>query len=154
MTDATDIARALGGKRLSPGNYLCRCPVPSHGKARGDHNPSLIVQNGARTVLFKCFAGCDVRDILDVLRRQGLIEDRPGERRDWQPAPVVPMAHDPDSRALEIWLAAAPAVGSVVENYLRRRGITLPLPLPLSLRCGTYGRFEPMPTMVAAVQRP
>src|SRR5215472_14883286 len=119
MTDATDIARALGGKRLSPGTYLCRCPVPSHGKARGDHNPSLIVQNGARTVLFKCFAGCDIHDILDVLRRRGLIDDRRGEQRDRQPAPAAPFTQDPDPAALQIWLAARAALGSLVETYLR-----------------------------------
>jgi hypothetical protein len=154
MTDAGDIARGLGGKQLSPGVYLVRCPVPSHGKGRGDRTPSLIVQNGAHTVLFKCFAGCDVRDILDVLRRRGLVEDRRSERRNRQPAPVPPFTQDPDPRALEMWLAAAPAPGSLVESYLRHRGITLPP--PPSLRCGTRLHLDryPMPAMIAAVQRP
>jgi hypothetical protein len=31
MDDAADIARALGGWRSGKG-YICRCPVPSHGK--------------------------------------------------------------------------------------------------------------------------
>jgi hypothetical protein len=154
MTDATDIARALGGKSLSPGSFLCHCPVPEHGKGRGDRNPSLIVENGTCAVLFKCFAGCAVRDILDVLRRRGLIDDRRGERRDRQPAPVAPLSQDPDRVALKIWLAAAPVAGSVVESYLRHRGITWPP--PPSLRCGTRQHLDhyPMPSMVAAVQRP
>jgi putative DNA primase/helicase len=153
MTDAADIARALGGKRLSAGRYLCRCPVPSHGQGRGDRNPSLSVTNGARTLLFKCFAGCNVLDVLDALRRRGLLEDRRAERRDGQPAPIVPVVHDPDPAALQIWLAAAPATGSVVEDYLRHRGITLPL--PPTLRCGSQLHLDcsPMPMMVAAAQR-
>ena len=154
MTDAGDIARTLGGKQVSLGVYLVHCPVPSHGKGRGDRTPSLIVQNGTHTVLFKCFAGCHVREILDVLRWRGLIDDRRGERRDRQPAPVAPFTQDPDPTALKIWLAAAPAPGSLVENYLHHRGITLPP--PPSLRCGTRLHLDryPMPAMIAAVQRP
>ena len=154
MTDAGDIARTLGGKQLSPGVYLVRCPVPSHGKGRGDRTPSLIVQNGAHTVLFKCFAGCHVRDILDMLRWRGLIDDRRGERRDRQPAPAPPFTQDPDTTALKLWLAARPAPGSLVETYLRYRCITLP-PAP-SLRCGARQHLDryPMPAMIAAVQRP
>ena len=41
MSDsAASIARALGGKRSGRG-YVCRYPVPSHG--RGDRSPSLSV---------------------------------------------------------------------------------------------------------------
>src|SRR5262249_2518808 len=147
MTDAAEIARALGGKRLS-------LPCPGHGKSRGDRNPSLIVENGSSGVHYYCFAGCDLGDILDVLRRRGLIDDRRGKRRDRQLAPVPPFTQDPDPAALQIWLAAAPAPGSVVESYLRHRGITLPP--PPSLRCGTRQHLDryPMPAMIAAVQRP
>jgi hypothetical protein len=113
-----------------------------------------MVQNGAHTVLFKCFACCHARDILDVLRRRGLIDDRRGERRDRQPAPAPRFTQDPDATALKIWLAARPATGSLVETYLSHRGITLPP--PPSLRCGTRQHLDryPMPAMVAAVQRP
>jgi len=112
------------------------------------------VENGSSGVHYYCFAGCDLGDILDVLRRRGLIDDRRGKRRDRQLAPVPPFRQDPDPAALQIWLAAAPAPGSVVESYLRHRGITLPP--PPSLRCGTRQHLDryPMPAMIAAVQRP
>jgi hypothetical protein len=152
MTDAASIARALGGKRNSDG-FLCRCPVPSHGKRRGDRNPSLSVRDGDTALLVHCFGNCDPLDVLDALRRRGLIEERDDDR----PAPryeaPTPPPHEPDPDALEIWTAASAVPGSIVETYLRSRGITLDV--PPSLRCDSIlrlGRY-PMPRMVAAVQR-
>src|SRR5215471_1873788 len=84
MSAARDIALALAGRRaqrLTDGSYLVPCPVPSHGKGRGDRNPSLRIGDGALRLLVRCYAGCDTRDVLDVLRWRGLLDDR--EQRDW-----------------------------------------------------------------------
>ena len=151
MTAAHDIARALGGKPNGDG-FLCRCPVPGHGKRAGDRHPSLSVKDGDKVPLFKCFAGCDPRDVLDALRARGILATNPCTRT--RAASSPPSPHDPDPAALEIWRNAKPAPGSIVETYLRGRGIVLPV--PPSIRCGTVmhlGRY-PMPIMVAAVQRP
>ncbi len=149
---AAAIARALGGKSVA-GGYLCRCPVPGHGNGKGDRSPSLFIKDGDRALLVHCFAGCDPRDVLDELRHRGLVEERSTPR---SPAPTrpLPAEHKPDPAALEIWVATKPAAGSVVEDYLRSRGITIPV--PPSLRCGSRIHLDrfPMPTMVAAVQRP
>lgn len=147
------IARTLGGKPI--GNaFLCHCPVPGHGKGYGDRNRSLIVKDGERALLFKCFAGCSPRDILDVLRGRGLIDDDGGHRAA-SPRPFSPpLVHEPDPTALKIWRDAAPAASSIVEIYLRSRGIALAI--PPSLRCGSRlcRDRERTPAMVAAVQRP
>src|SRR6516225_11361832 len=77
MSAARDVALALAGRRaqrLADGSYLVCCPVPSHGKGRGDSNPSLRIGDGASRLLVHCYAGCDPRDVLDVLRRRGLLE--------------------------------------------------------------------------------
>ncbi len=42
---AGDIARLLHGRPEGTG-FLCRCPVPTHGKRRGDMRPSLGVSDG------------------------------------------------------------------------------------------------------------
>ena len=63
MSDAERIARALNGKRTTEG-FLCRCPVPGHGKGQGDRNPSLLVKNGERAPLVTCFSGCDHHDAM------------------------------------------------------------------------------------------
>jgi len=46
---ARSIALALGGRRaqrLTDGSFLIPCPVPSHGKGRGDRSPSLRIGGG------------------------------------------------------------------------------------------------------------
>jgi putative DNA primase/helicase len=150
---AADIARALGGKRITDG-FICRCPVPGHGKGQGDRNPSLLVKDGERAPLFRCFAGCDARDVLDVLRRRGLADEGAGQHTS---APVPwsrPAVHEPDPEALKIWREAKAGVGTLAEQYLRSRCISIAI--PPSLRCGTcfhLDRYE-MLTMVAGAQGP
>ena len=82
MSTARDIAFALAGRRaqrLPDGDYLVPCPVPSHGKGRGDRNPSLRLADGEVRLLVRCYAGCDRRAVLDELRRRGLLDDH-GQR--------------------------------------------------------------------------
>jgi hypothetical protein len=67
---AREIATALDGKRMSDGNYVCRCPCPSH--KHGDRNPSLSVKNGRSRLLLHCFAGDEYDDIVKALEARGL----------------------------------------------------------------------------------
>ena len=154
-SDLQRIACALGGRRLSTGGYLCRCPVLGHGRGRGDRHPSLLVQDGETALLVRCYSGCEPHAILNVLRGRGLLgPGRPG-RLQCNDRARQPIVHNPDPEALHIWLAASTAKGSIVEKlYLNSRGITLPV--PPSLRCGLrlhLNRYA-MPAMIAAVQRP
>jgi hypothetical protein len=148
MTNAATIARALGGKRNADG-YICHCPVPSHGKGRGDRHPSLSLRDGDSAVLVHCFANCDRIDVLDALRTRGLLDAR-NNAHSRLGTPARP-AHDADQAALAIWKTAKSAEASIVEKYLRARDITLRI--PPSLRCGLLNR-DPTPAMVAAVQAP
>ena len=69
---AAEIARVLAGQppvqRLNDGGYLVSCPVPGHGKGRGDRNPSLRIADGDTRLLVHCFGKCDARDVLAELR--------------------------------------------------------------------------------------
>jgi putative DNA primase/helicase len=154
MSDAASIAKALKGRHCADG-YLCRCPLPSHGRGRGDHNPSLLVKDGDTAPLFKCFAGCEPKDILSELRQRGLADvgrprdDDLGRRRDRPPK------HDPDPAALTIWHDASPMTGHhQAGRFLAARGITLAP--PPSLRATTINHLDryPLPALVAAVQAP
>jgi putative DNA primase/helicase len=152
MTDAATIASALGGKRNGDG-FLCRCPVPSHGRRRGDRNPSLSLRDGDSAVLVHCFGGCDRLDVLDALRKRGLIDVRDNPRKPHRTlATAVP--NNPEPAALAIWRAALSAEGSIVETYLRSRNVSLDV--PPSLRCGRVMRpdHHPALAMIAAVQAP
>lgn len=157
---AAGVARALHGKRHARG-FLCRCPVPSHGQGRGDRNPSLSVADGDNGgLIVTCFSGCDSLDVLQELRDRGLDDDR-DQARPCKPIapsyarPAPDPEPEPDARAVDLWNRAAPATETLVVEYLRWRGITLPPPPTL--------RFVPdldspglvmAPAMIAAVQRP
>lgn len=151
---AAEIAEALGG-RPSGSGFACPCPVPGHGRGGGDRHPSLSVADGDDGLLVHCFAGCDSRDVIAELQRQGLIDCRPWvgpltlTRRRTAPR-RRPCPPTPSQVALALWRNARPR-GEVVARYLGRRGITC---VPPSLRQGmiTWRGDVETPTMVAAVQ--
>jgi hypothetical protein len=105
-------------------------------------------------VLLHCFGNCDRLDVVDALRRRGLLDERDESRlpRRHEPSPARPVLQEPDPVAVAIWTAASPAEGSPVEAYLRSRNITLAV--PPSLRCGSAGPHRAIPAMIAAVQAP
>lgn len=130
---AETIAKALGGHRAGA-TWMARCP------AHDDSSPSLAISAGSNgKVLVRCHAGCDQREVIAALIERGLW-DTPGKhpgriarkhRKNFSPEP------DPDAKArteaaLAIWRASQGIKGSLVETYLRSRGIA-PSPLP-SLR--------------------
>jgi putative DNA primase/helicase len=153
MSEARTIAQALKGRPYADG-YLCCCPLPTHGKGRGDRSPSLLVKDGDRATLFKCFGGCDARDILAELRARGLsvklTETRPAISV--QSAPKSD--HIPDAEAVALWTTAGPIAGTKAAAYLRARGITLDP--PASLRAARVMHLDsyPFPALIAAVQAP
>ncbi len=144
MTDARTICTALGGHWH--GSYgMVRCPCHE------DSNPSLSISDGQDGVLLvNCFAGCDPVDILRALNGQGLSE--PSTK------PPSPRLHRRDygRAARDIWHEAGPAAGTLVEKYLRRRGITLPVPPSIRYHPGLRHKATGLvlPAMVAAVQAP
>jgi hypothetical protein len=49
-------------------SFMAQCPNPAHGQGRGDRHPSLHVSEGADgRVLCRCFAGCQLAEILEPL---------------------------------------------------------------------------------------
>ncbi len=161
---ARAIVTALRGRWL--GRYgMARCP------AHKDRTPSLKVSDppaGSDEPIFHCFAGCDWRDVKDALRRDGLLPER-GQDNDHGRADralhdreIVERRDAPDRadrtkrtrQALEIWRRCVPAPGTLVETYLRARGITIPI--PPSLRYLAAAKYKPtgliLPAMVAGVQ--
>jgi putative DNA primase/helicase len=156
MTDAASIAQRLGGRKSADG-YLCRCPLQSHGQGRGDRHPSLLIKDGNDTVLLKCFAGCEAKDILGELRGRGILgEERAGERvpRDVRPADRPP-DHTPNFGALELWHGAGPvAADTKPAQFLRARGLMLAAPPSLRSTSLLHLDRYPLPAMIAAVQAP
>lgn len=152
---AAEIARVLCGKPEGTG-YLCRCPVLTHGKRRGDLRPSLGVSDGRSTLVFHCFAGCKPFDIISALNKLGLEAPEPsaGDR----PPPPRPKATRTTSElARKLWRSGRPVAGTPAETYLRARGFTEPPPPTIRfLPSYRYSRETGLrlPSMMAAVQAP
>lgn len=145
---AAELAKALGGRRYGRA-WKARCP------AHLDKNPSLSISDSASgRVLVRCHAGCEQMAVIDRLRDMGLWGT--SERRPQLQIVNREFDRDDEARkqhALEIWNASVPATGTPVEDYLRSRGITLPIPASLrfhdNLRHHDTG--TEWPTMVALV---
>lgn len=126
MACARAIAIALAGRRAqrcSDGSWLTRCPVPTHGRGRGDRSPSLAVRDGRDQLLVKCFSGCAAPAVLAELRRRGLLGGAPAPTRR---APVVGDRAGRSDPRRRIWEEAASPLGTLVEAHLARRGLSLP----------------------------
>lgn len=141
MMTARELTLALGG-RWSGNAGKVRCPC------HDDRTPSMSIRDGDEPgrVLVHCFAGCRSDDIIHELRRQGVLEKpEPGKRRSRRRDSPRPVEHKADPIALEMWKSARPADGTIVEQYLRGRGIEL---LPISIR------VTPTGDLIAAAQSP
>ena len=134
---------------------MCRCPVPSHGKRRGDLRPSLGVSDGREGLVVHCFAGCRAAEIFRALNHLA-----PGsgwaERKEQAPAfPSRKAARTTSDLARKLWRSALPVAGTLAETYLRARGFFSPPPPTIRfLPSYRYDRTRSFSCMVAAVQAP
>jgi putative DNA primase/helicase len=121
---ACQIAEALDGSLVpdAKGNYSCHCP--SH----RDRNPSLAVRDSTDgKVLVYCFAGCRQADVLAALRRLGLLPGKPKPTAQTTAPAQPPRPARPAPDPFKMWREASPLVtGSLVETYLRNRGLEIP----------------------------
>jgi putative DNA primase/helicase len=144
LTFADALAR-LEGVRACAGYHVAHCP------AHDDRTASLSVREGeGGRLLLKCFAGCPYGAILDALgqpqtRSPGLSAANP--RR-----PALDDAKRTEI-ARRIWREARPATGTLVDTYLRSRGITMAVPPSLRFHASLkHPSGVLLPAMVAAVQ--
>lgn len=138
---AAEIATALGRAKRVGQEWRCLCP------AHEDHEPSLdLRETPDGRILWCCRAGCPQYAVAAELIRRGLIAS------DRRPRVVPPPAPVPDRSTLD-WLLSRlrPIEGTVVETYLRVRGLDPPPP-------GHHLRFlpanppeHPWPAMVGII---
>lgn len=132
---------ALGG-RWYQDRGMCRCP------AHDDRVASLSVRIGERTLLFKCFAGCETSAVLAALRAEHRVVPRQ-ERK--QPVFAAPHA---GSLVRALWGEAFPLQQTIGADYLRSRNLFVH---PPALRfhprtpLGRGRAVEKRPAILAAV---
>jgi Toprim domain-containing protein len=117
-------------RSVADGSYLVPCLLPSHGKGRGDRNPSLSLRDGKRGLLVYCHAGCDARDILDAIHKKGGYIDRAAPRQGstivepWTPVDTQERQRR-IAQADRIWRESYNISGTAGAAYLARRHIPL-----------------------------
>ena len=151
---AAAVARLLGGRPEGTG-FLCRCPVETHGKRRGDLRPSLAVSDGGEGLLVHCFAGCRPRDIFRALNDRAPSFGAVKEKQDAPALPLRNTTRTTSELARKLWRSALPVAGTAVETYLRTRRFSSPPPPTIRfLPSYRYDRARRFPCMIAAVQAP
>jgi putative DNA primase/helicase len=146
--NAATIAAALDGRQVGSG-WVARCP------AHDDRLPSLSLSEGkSGIVLVHCHAGCTQEQVVAELRQRGL----------WRAGDLLPIGLTPESAprlpsdasgsAISTWQRTGRAEGTLVEVYLRSRGLRISAPPTLRfharLRHASGGAW---PAMVALVTR-
>lgn len=147
------IASALGGHRAG-NSWMARCP--SH----DDSTPSLsITETRNGKLLVHCHAGCEQTAVIAALQDRGLwapgsanIEHRYDPRSD-----RTSNRDDDNARtanALQLWCAGRPTDETLVQVYLRSRGIRIALPATIKFHAGLKHRTNSIwPAMIGLVTR-
>jgi putative DNA primase/helicase len=140
-----DLLTRLKRIRRSGRGYVALCP------AHDDRHQSLSITQHDNRILLHCFRDCSVESICDALniRVRDLFECNANDTRPgWTDEQRRLYAYD------KLWRPALPTRGTIAEQYLRNRGITIPIPPALrffpSLPHRDYGWS--FPALVAAIQ--
>lgn len=128
---AAEIVGHLGG-RWNGKRARCRCPVTPHSS---DKFPMAVSQTRDGRVLVFCHAGCDQRVVIAALQAGGLWGDGEITMDPSYPGYFTTRHDGNDSKeerktqeyALSIWDRAFVGKDSPVHDYLRGRGIKLPV---------------------------
>ncbi|MGJ8623989.1 MAG: DUF7146 domain-containing protein [Yoonia sp.] len=154
MTEANELTLALGGRWH--GRYgAAPCPV-GQPEGRKEQNALTLADGISGRLVLDCKKSACA--FLEILAAAGL---RSG---DYTPPDAATLAQrkaeqraEAEKRAAQakrLWQEAQPIAGTLAETYLRRRGITSPLPATLRFHpeCWHGPTARRMPAMVAAVQ--
>lgn len=97
VVSAVERATGFTGHRRTKNNGIqTRCPVPTHGRGRGDRNPSLAVTPAVDRVLLHCDTGCHTDDVLaSIGLTMSDLFDEPLRRADRPVAAVPPVPGPP-----------------------------------------------------------
>lgn len=140
--NAERVAIALGGKQTGR-HWMAKCPV------HDDRTPSLSLSDSEQGLLLvNCFAGCEARDIITALQSRGLWDAQPSQASHLQHNSRTTTSEG----ATSIWHKAHSAQGTTAETYLRKRGISLPVPSAIRFSPAlTHRTGAKCPAMVALI---
>lgn len=164
LTDIERMALTLGNTHSQNNGFVCSCPVSSHGKGRGDINPSLSIAPGTDgQLLLHCYAECDYYDIYQEIKARGLLANylktsayqHTRTSKDYAQKIKPADSECKKTYAQQLWANAANPQGSAVETYLKFRGIHRGI--PPTIRYIADAKHSPTgktyPCMISAIMR-
>ncbi len=145
LSPSSELLAQRLGLRRSGNRFVGACPACGY-------RDSLNVSDGSDRPLIYCHACQDVDAVVGAICQRGFWGEGRKADRSKLPAPGLQLTRT-GLRARELWFQASTAGGTLVETYLRSRGIITPPPstlrfLPQAIYSPTGARF---PTMIAAV---
>lgn len=152
---AEAIAKALDGRKAGSG-WAARCPV------HDDRIPSLsLCDTKDGRVLVHCHAGCDQVEVIAHLKASGLWTQSGPRLFTYNTSGRFTIPTEPNREdikrtkaALSIWKTAKPASGTLIETYLRSRGLGLPVTSTLRFHPSLkHPSGDSWPAMIALVTR-
>jgi hypothetical protein len=146
MNAVRDIATMLGDAVRAGREWRCRCPVCG--------SKTLLIATGKTgKVVYKCFGGCSQTDVLTALRRLSLLPAEPSEQAHEPRRQRAESDEAKEGRAVELFQLGKDA-GTIVETYLRGRGLALPTGYHDVIRYHPACPFkgERVPAMVALLR--
>ena len=148
---AQTMALVLGGHRAGNG-WMARCP------AHDDSTPSMSIKEiGDGKLLVHCHAGCEQLTVIAVLTARGLWRSAPAGTGTEPTRSSIADGRDNKVRtanALQLWCAGGPPNDTLVQAYLRTRGIQIRLPGTIKFHAGLKHRSGSIwPAMIGLVTR-
>ncbi len=133
--------------------WVGRCPF------HADRSPSFtIYDDGRRFQCFGCGAGGDVLDFVQQLNQVSLTEAAKMLRASGELASITAISKttaeklDRSANARAVWERTVTATGTPAENYLRHRGLRLPIPPDIRFACLPCDNLGSLPCLVAAIR--
>lgn len=155
MLTLSHLQRALGGE-ITGGQLVA--PGPGHSSA--DRSMAVrIAPDRPGGFVVHSHAGDDAMACRDYVKSRAGIDDTPSRRRmdDPKPRQAAPAGDDAEirkQRAIAIWNESVDPRGTIVESYLRSRGLDIPPEMAMEVirfhRSCPFGKGERHPCMIAA----
>ena len=133
--DIKRIAYALGKAKKYRSGYMCCCPIHK------DREPSLEIWLSDKYPLgLKCYAGCNPKDIIEVIKSRDLLAYNQVSRPAQKLGDIVKsILYKPNigvknsdmynkKRAIKFWKESLGSANTPVETYLRARGVQGDIP--------------------------
>ena len=105
----SDVIEGVRAVQNASGRWMFPCPVPGHGRGRGDNRPSAeVFEDGEDKIGVVCYAGCDNRALWAAVVQPHLGDGPARGRRPGGEAHLIAVYQHPDGRPRKVYRRECP----------------------------------------------